>query len=87
MDLEAAAGARATSMSLLWAGRSSWRTWAEDTALRDRRLRDRRERATASVRCTGSEKLQASRRGMCKAIALTNCCSFLSEAGNVTDRG
>jgi hypothetical protein len=31
-----------------------------------------------------SEMPQASRQGMCKVIALTNRCSFLSEAGRVT---
>jgi hypothetical protein len=31
MVLAAAAGARATRMSLLWAGWSSWRTWAGAT--------------------------------------------------------
>ncbi len=46
----AAAGARATRMSLLWAGRSSWRTWAGATQrYRDLRLHNRRERADRSV--------------------------------------
>ena len=58
-----------------------------DTELRDRRLHDRRERADASIRCSDLELPQASRRGMCKVTALTNRCSFLSEASSVTVRG
>ncbi len=34
-----------------------------------------------------AELLQVSRRGMCRVIALTNCCSFLSEAGCVKQYG
>jgi hypothetical protein len=50
MDLiAAAAGARATSMILLWAGWSSWRPRARVTM----RYGTARGRADASVRCTG----------------------------------
>ncbi len=51
MDLAAAAGARATRMSLLWAGREQL-VGRSDTVLRDLGLRDRRERADASMRST-----------------------------------
>ena len=56
-----------------------------DAVRRDRRSRDRRERADASVRSTGlGVATSASRRGMCKVIGLTNSCSFLPEANHVT---
>jgi hypothetical protein len=55
MDLAAAAaGARATRISLLWAGWSSWRTWAGATpryGTDDQATL--RERTDASVRYTG----------------------------------
>jgi hypothetical protein len=53
LDIAAAARARATHMSLLWACWSSWRMRAGATALRDRRLRDRRERADMPVQSPG----------------------------------
>jgi hypothetical protein len=88
MDLAAAAGARATRMSLLWAGWSSWRTWARET---QRYGTDYYATAgSGPTRQSGSrdsEMPQASRRGMCKVTALTNCCSFLSEVDRVTVRG
>jgi hypothetical protein len=65
MDLAAAAGARATRMSRLWAGPAMQladedRQLADedrsDSVQRDRRLRDRRERADASVREHGTRR-------------------------------
>ena len=88
MHLAAAAGARATRMSVVWAGWSRWRTRAGATA---RYATD--DYATAGsvpTRQSGardSELPQGSRRGTCKVVALTNRCSFLSEAGRVTVRG
>ncbi len=56
-----------------------------DAVRRDRRLRNHRERADASVRSTGlGVATSASRRGMCKVIGLTNRCFFLPEADSVT---
>ena len=70
MDLAAAAGARATRLSLLWAEQLADEGWS-DTALRDRRLRDRREWADASVQSTGlGVATSASRRGMCRIYCL-----------------
>ncbi len=51
----ATTGIRATRMSLLRTGQSSWRTWAGATpryAAETERLRYLRERADASVQCT-----------------------------------
>jgi hypothetical protein len=90
IDLAAAAGARATRMSLLWAGWSSWRTRAGATP---RYGTD--DYATAgsgptrqSVWSTGVTGLgvaaSASRRSMCRIIVLTNLCSVLPEASRVT---
>jgi hypothetical protein len=76
MDLAAAARARATRMSLLWAGWSSWRTWAGATARNG--TDDHATAGSGPMRqshARDSEMLRASRRGMCKAIALTNRCS------------
>jgi hypothetical protein len=43
-------GARVTRMSLLWVGKSSWRTWTGATpCYGDRQLRDRREQVDASA--------------------------------------
>jgi hypothetical protein len=66
MDLAAASGARATRMSLLRAGWRSWRTRTGATCQTASGLIDCatfRERAEASVRCTGlqdsSSRMQA----------------------------
>ncbi len=83
--LASAAGASTTSMSLLWAGRSSWRTWAEATL-----CYGTDDYATAGSgptrqsKARDSELQQANRRGMCRVIAFTNSCSFLPEACSVT---
>jgi hypothetical protein len=73
MDLAAAAGARATRMSLLWAGQNSWRTRAGATP---RYGTD--DHATAGSGPTrqsderDSKMPQAGRRGMWKVTAWTN---------------
>jgi hypothetical protein len=88
MDPAAAAGARAIRMSPLWAGGSSWRTWAGATPRNG--TDDYATAGSGPTRQSGardSELPRASRRGACKVIALTNRCSFLSEAGRVTVRG
>ncbi len=83
MVLAAAARARATRMSRLrahWAGDAAGGRGTERRRAK-RRLRDRRERADASIRSTGrGEHCKSTRRGMCKFIGLTNRCSFLEEA-------
>jgi hypothetical protein len=89
MDLAASVtGACVTRMSLLWACWGSWRTWAGATP---RYGADDYATAgsgpTRQSEARDSEVPHASRRGMCKVIALTNRCSFLPEAGRVPVRG
>ncbi len=82
MDITTAA---VTRMSLLWAGRSSWRTWAGATPCYG--TDDYATAGSGPTHQSGardSKLSRASQRGMCIGIALTNRCSFLSEAGRVT---
>ncbi len=67
MDLAAAAGAHATRMSLLWAGWSSWRTRAGATPRYG--TDDYANAGSGPTRQSGALEI-ASRRGMCKVIAL-----------------
>ncbi len=82
MDLAAAAGARETRMSVLWAGWSSWRTRAGATSRYG--TDDHATAGSGPTRQSGARDSQASRRGMCMGIGLTDRCSFLPEANSVT---
>ncbi len=80
MDLAATARARATRMSLLWAGWSSWRTWA---GAYPRYGTDDNATAgggpTRKSEARDSELQQASRRGMRMVTASIHSCSFLEQ--------
>ena len=79
MDLTAAAaaGIRATRMSLLWAGWSCWRTWAGVTPRQAERTTTRPSGSgpTRQSYALDSELL-ASRRGTGRVVMLDHCYSF-----------
>ena len=80
MDLAAAAGARATRMSLLWAGWSSWRTRAGATPRYRDGTDDYATAGSGPTRQSGSTGLgvqyKSTRRGMRWVFIILTSCSF-----------